>query len=251
MSRLTDTATRQLEFISHIGFANFLRFRLSPAGSRFTFRVCDTDVTLRKGTPDLSVAITSLSGEFNALGHLFAHDYDGVIVDAGGYIGTAAIALARLYPKARIITIEPSSDNIEILRANIAAYPNISLVEGALVPHDIGAVALRNRGTGAWGFSVVEAPQDCPDAPVLDDVPAVTIDTLGIEPADIGILKLDIEGGEHALFTQSPDSFTSISALIVELHDRILPGCSDAFFAFSRDRIVVKDAGEKFLSLKR
>ncbi|PSL17364.1 FkbM family methyltransferase [Shimia abyssi] len=251
MSSLTEKFARQAEFIHHIGWANYLRFRLSPKGSRHSFRVCDTDVTVRKGTPDLTVAITSLSGEFTALAHLFPSDYKGVIIDAGGYIGTAAIALSRLYPQAQVVTIEPSAENAEILSANIATFPNIRHVSGALVPQSSGTISLRNRGTGTWGFSVVENPDDCPDAQVVSEVDAVSLSTLGVDLSDVGIMKLDIEGGEHALFAHDADALNQIDALIVELHDRIVQGCSEAFFAFSKDRIVIKDAGEKYLSVKR
>ncbi|MEP2530547.1 FkbM family methyltransferase [Shimia sp.] len=242
---------RQFKFIEHIGLSNFIRYRLAKNGTLFTFRICDAQVTVRKGTPDLEVAITSLSGEFNSVGHLFAPTYSDTIIDAGGYIGTAAIALSRLYPAAQVIVIEPSDENIAILKTNIAAFPNIRLVQGALVPQGSDSVSLRNRGTGAWGFSVVEAPDDCPDAQVMATVPAISLSSLDIDLSKVGIMKLDIEGGEHALFLKDRECLDQIDVLIVELHERIVAGCTKAFFDFSNDRIILKDPGEKYVSVNR
>ncbi|MDO9222175.1 MAG: hypothetical protein Q7U20_00505, partial [Caulobacter sp.] len=59
-------------------------------------------IAVRMGSPDLEVAKSSLGGEFAPLEGLLPKTYSGLIVDAGGYIGTAAIKLARFYPMARI-----------------------------------------------------------------------------------------------------------------------------------------------------
>ena len=47
-------------------------------------------------------------------------------------MGTAAIVFSEMYPKAKIITIEPSLDNFDILQRNIAKYKNIKAIHGAL-----------------------------------------------------------------------------------------------------------------------
>ena len=49
----------------------------------------------------------------------------GLIIDAGGYLGTAAIAFSEAYPDATVVTIEPSPENFALLVQNTAAYPNI------------------------------------------------------------------------------------------------------------------------------
>ena len=65
------------------------------------------------------------------------------------------------------------------------------------------------------------------------------------------MLKLDIEGGELSLLENDMESLRNIDAVFAELHDRITPGCVDKFFEFSKDRILIKDKGEKYLSVKR
>ena len=113
-------------------------------------RVCinGTEVSVRKGTPDLKVALSRLTGEFEMLRYLLPKAFDGVIVDAGGYIGAAAIALRKMYPAARVVSIEPSMTNVNILRQNVLGIPNIQVVHAALVSGDRKSVSLSDRGTG-------------------------------------------------------------------------------------------------------
>ena len=67
----------------------------------------------------------------------------------------------------------------------------------------------------------------------------------------IGLLKLDIEGGELSLLENDMDSLTDIEVVFAVLHDRIMPGCVQKFIKFSKNRVLVKDKREKFLSIKR
>lgn len=64
-------------------------------------------------------------------------------------------------------------------------------------------------------------------------------------------MKLDIEGGEFDLFVRDKASLAQIPAIYSELHEAIVPGCEEEFFKFSSSRILIKDRGEKYLSIKR
>ena len=55
-------------------------------------------IHIRPNTPYLDVAYSCFCGEFDIIGQYAASDQDGLIIDAGGYIGTAAIALSTLFP---------------------------------------------------------------------------------------------------------------------------------------------------------
>jgi hypothetical protein len=57
-------------------------------------------------------------------------------------------------------------------------------------------------------------------------VPAL-LDAYGIVHVDI--FKIDIEGAEKELFEHCEAWIGRVDALIVELHDRMKPGCSDSF----------------------
>ena len=227
------------------------QYAACAAGDLVAIKIKRTRLHIRKGTPDIMVAQSCLEGEFDPVAYLLPRDYAGVIVDAGGYIGSAALAMAALFPKARILTVEPSKANFEVLMQNVTGHPLIEPVFGALVAGPATSVTLRNRGTGAWGFTAVAAPHDNPNARDLHDTPALRLADLVPDPTDIGLLKLDIEGGELEILEQDRATLSQIPHIFIELHDRIAPGCRRAFFDFSQDRIVVKSSGEKYLSIRR
>lgn len=233
-----------------IGWKGYLKYKSAKKGALVPVHIMGHDIVIRKGTPDLTVALSCLDGEFEGLRYLFPRDYAGVIVDAGGYIGTSALAMRKIFPRAEIVVVEPSEENIKILRRNLSGVDNVRIVYGALVGRSIGSVPLKNRGTGEWGFTVVNRPRDNNQAKTLQDTPAYTISQIVDDVERIGILKLDIEGGEHDILQNDLDALRHVKAIFIELHDRIVDGCSDLFFDFSKDRIVVNFGGEKFLSVK-
>ena len=242
----------QLRLLKKIGAMNYLRYRRARLGERISMTLKNNLVCIRKGTGDLGVAISCLiDGEFDAISEHLDKSFNGVIVDAGGYIGTAALALSRMFPYAQVISIEPSETNIEILKINVAGFNNIRVVYGALVGRDISEIELRNRGTGSYGFTVIEKPRDNLSAEILHKTPAFTLRKLVVNSAEIGVLKLDIEGGEFDLFTNDAETLREVKIVVVELHDRIAAGCTKAFNQFSKGRLVFKDNGEKYFSVKQ
>tara|TARA_B100000989_G_scaffold72938_3_gene51242 strand:- start:3121 stop:3876 length:756 start_codon:yes stop_codon:yes gene_type:complete len=251
MKNLLIKIYRQLKLIHEIGISNYFKYRLTPHQKRVKIVVKGHSINVRKGTPDLSVAVSCLCGEFEILRHLLPENYDGVIVDAGGYIGTATIALKDIFPSAKLIVIEPSSENLEVLKDNVANLQNVKIIHGALVGTSEKSIQLNNRETGEWGFTVIAKPSDKPNASFIQETPAYRLSDLLAEGENIGLLKLDIEGGELSLLEHDMQSLRSIDAVFAELHDRIIPGCVEKFFEFSKDRILIKDKGEKFLSVKR
>lgn len=206
---------------------------------------------LRPNTPDWEVAYSCLGGEFEALALAYPRDKKGLIIDAGGYIGTAAISLSLMYPQAKIISIEPSSDNFSILKENTHPYKNIISIHAALMPEDqTSPVMLNNRGTGEWGFTTVQAPCDHPAIPI-GQVATVSMRQLleAHAPLDLMIVKMDIEGGEFSFFQSQSKWLNDSPLLIVELHERIVAGCEKAFGEINKTRFVFKTGGEKYISL--
>ncbi|MEL7197552.1 MAG: FkbM family methyltransferase [Pseudomonadota bacterium] len=224
---------------------------LARQGQHVQVNIYGRDVYVRKGTPDLLAAMSCFSGEFKDLRGKLPQAFDGVIVDAGGYIGTSAIAMRNLYPNAKLVVIEPSRENITVLRKNLAGFDNIEIVYGALVGKSIGTITLKNRGTGEWGFTAVHNPEDVSEATQLHETPAFTLSEVVEDIDTIGILKLDIEGGEADILRHDAATLKRIPLVFAELHDRIVEGCSDLFFDFSKDREVEQFGGEKFLSVRK
>ena len=251
MKKLLIQVYQQLKILNRVGFLFYLKYLFKKRGSKLNLIIDDYEIIIRKGSPDLDVAVSSLYGEYDILKFLFPTNYSGTILDAGGYIGTSSIALRKLYPKAKIIVIEPSKNNLSILKENLKFMSNIEIVYGALIGTSEKVIDLKNRGTGEWGYSIAKTPNDNPMAETLHQTPAYRLSDLINMDEQIGLIKLDIEGGEYSLFENDIEFLKSIPVVFAELHDRIVPGCTKKFFDFSNDRILIKDKGEKYISIKK
>ncbi len=131
-------------------------------------------------------------------------------VDVGANFGEISLGLARACPAARIVAIEPSSDNAAIFELNLKAQRfdtgNVELVRVAVA--DTNEDAFMRRGDGAMSRvtarSVAGAAMERVTCERLDTL----FDRLGISIADL--VKIDIEGGEPKL-----------RAAIAALHRRV------------------------------
>jgi FkbM family methyltransferase len=152
------------------------------------------------------------------------------IVDAGANIGLFSIYMADRFPDARIIALEPEEGNFARLQANVTNFPNIIPVHAALW-HEAKEVAVHDPGIGNWGFSTQsitnhESHTHC------SRVSAMTVDGLmeQYQLDQIDILKIDIEGAEKEVFTDTSRWIERVNALIVELHEQWRPGTFRNFY---------------------
>lgn len=200
-----------------------------------------TQVYVRTNTPDLAVAISSLHDE--EYGHLRLPQ-PKIIIDAGANIGTSSVYFAQQFPNARIFAVEPEASNFQLLRKNVAQYPNVVAVQAAFWGA-IGTRKIQNRFTGHWGYTVAETTNRTQETG--QEINCVTIDSFmkehGIESIDL--LKMDIEGGEKDVLENSQGWIDSVSTMTVELHDRISMGCTRAFYLATKDFSVFETHGEK------
>jgi FkbM family methyltransferase len=231
-------------------FLYFL-FRVLKKKKLIKIKVNGSHTLIRANSHDLSVALHTLYDEYDSLKFLTIPESGSLIIDAGGYIGTASIALTKIFPQSTILSIEPSPQNFEILKKNILPYRNIIPINAALVKNmDVHRVPLKDRGTGQWGFSISKEVSNLKSMQLVD---CCTIDSLlarfGFEK--IFILKLDIEGYEAELFENCYDWIQKTNVIFIELHDRINDRCSINFFNATSDRLNIKAEGEKYLSFGR
>jgi FkbM family methyltransferase len=152
-----------------------------------------------------------------------------VIVDAGANIGLTTLYFARMYPQAKIYAIEPESENFILLQKNTRLYPNIVCIRAALWNQN-GSVKLYDRHTGQWGFSVFGDNES--HGHFINEIQGMTfagfMKQYNIEHVDI--LKMDIEGSEKEVFTESGSWIDHVGVIAVELHERIKGGCRRAFY---------------------
>lgn len=218
-------------------------FRASVPGS-------DVKVFLRLGSSDISV--------FNGIFRWEEYRWElaqqpRTIVDGGAYIGLSAIYFTMRYPGVRVIAVEASARNFELLLRNTSAFPNIEPVHAALWPQS-GSLVLSDPGSGLWGLQVRQ-----PAAPLsgelnsavkqAESVRAITIEDIirEYDLRNIDLLKVDIEGAEKELFSAAGSWLPQVDAICIELHDRFKPGCTRTFFAAVPDFSVEARKGENVL----
>ena len=146
-----------------------------------------------------------------------------LIVDAGAHVGISTVFFANTFPDARIVAIEPEASNFEILQRNAAQYRNIEPLHAALW-HREEKIAIANPTAPTWSFQLSSSESG--------SVRSVTLDALVRQYGRIDLLKLDIEGAEKAIFSIDVEGWLPhVRVLCVELHDRLIDGCTQAVYA--------------------
>jgi hypothetical protein len=208
---------------------------------------------IRTNSSDFSVICSSfIKDELSLAQKLYTKNFSGLIIDAGGYIGTAAIKLSEFFPRSKIISLEPSNENFKLLKRNTEKYRNIIPIQAALVDKKSKKIKLLDRNTGKCGFTIIRNPADCKKTNYIQEITPMTIYEIQKKfRKKINILKMDIEGSEKSIFDNNKNILENIDVIIVELHDRIISGCLNSFKFFSKKRWYFKSENEKYLSLKK
>ena len=94
MRKIFKRAARLLRHVRSVGLSNTVMLYTLPKNTERVVNILGYEIVVRARTPDLD-AIESLMVEYTFLDDLLPSEFNGLIVDVGGYIGTAAIALHR------------------------------------------------------------------------------------------------------------------------------------------------------------
>jgi len=196
---------------------------------------------LRLGTSDINV----FGQIFMQSAYLFPTSINIqplVIVDVGSNIGISAIFFANCFPAARILAIEIEGSNVDLLKRNVAGYPQIEVWHAGLWS-DETCLAIENIDSEKYAFRAREARER------ENSIRGITMEQIVryLGGAQIGLLKIDIEGGEKQVFSRGHETWLhSVDALLIELHDRIVPGCAAvvyrALINYSFNRYHLNDA---------
>ena len=219
----------------------------------FTFRskerissLRNISLHLRSNSPDIHVAYSSfVMNEYSNL----PISKPSIIIDVGAHIGTTAISLSNIYPSAKIISLEPDPYNFQLLQLNTASIPNILPINSALSAHD-GYIQLHARHTGSWGNTIVSQPST--DLSKSLRIHSISIPTLmkRYNITHIDLLKIDVEGGEVEILNSSGPWIDSVESILVELHDYILPGCTETFNEATKNFKFHLEHGEKMMAIR-
>ncbi|KPL68839.1 hypothetical protein SZ64_12480 [Erythrobacter sp. SG61-1L] len=174
--------------------------------AEFQVRHLSHPVIARAGTTD-AIAMEYVFGSRSHLPHA-PLPKGAVILDLGANVGYAAADFANSFPDARVIALELDSANAALARRNLAAYPNVELVEAGIWSED---GEMTYGGQRADGFAIGKGEKTARTISL-----ATLLDERGIAAADY--VKMDIEGAEWELF-RHPDWLARVNALSVEVHD--------------------------------
>ena len=199
-------------------FANIKRNRLQS----IKLPHLPAPIALRKNTSDLETFY-----------QIFLYDeYDThyipnpkVIIDGGANVGLFAVWIKNRFPDATVISVEPDPGNFELVKQNVAAYPNVHVENKGIWSRTTRLKVYDKYNRGKWGFVVEEDNEGSIEAISISDIMA----KYGLERIDI--LKLDIETSEKKVFSENyEDWLPKTKMLIVEIHDHMEEGCAKPFF---------------------
>lgn len=178
---------------------------------------------------------------------LLARGERPLIIDCGAHVGLAALWFRHAFPDAQLFCIEPSKSNFTTLERNLGEIEGVTLFQGGIW-NAPGRLRLTNAEGGAAGFRVAPDGQG--------DVTAITIEQILAQTGAAGalVVKVDIEGGEAALFEGEAGWLDHVELLAIELHDWLFPwqGTSDSFFAqIGRRRLDHVASGENLFCFRR
>lgn len=139
-----------------------------------------------------------------------------VVVDIGAHVGGPSIYLAKRFPKARIIALEPSAANFARLQRNIAANKvhNVIAVHSAVTGDGRDVLLAGNPALATGGYSILKTDTQREIVPSL--ALADIFRLYGIDR--IALLKVDCEGAEYEILEAAGDLLARVELLVGEFH---------------------------------
>lgn len=157
-----------------------------------------------------------------------------IIFDLGGNIGVFARYARSLFPRAKIISVEPNPENCTHYR-KFTTDANTALIEAAIGQGNMwhyltsanGAMEVYvSEGLGYPGFDLEEMPAGQTEKVQIETIMPAKLISSYWKPGQKSIIKIDIEGGENAIW-EDPDSIAAIKQMdyiAMEIHFYALTG---------------------------
>jgi FkbM family methyltransferase len=155
----------------------------------------------------------------NRIYHFQARRADPRILDCGSNIGMSVLYFKHTYPQARVVAFEPDPEIFPYLQENIESnrLANVQLTQAAVAGHQ-GTTTLCSDGR--YGSYLAECVADTRRGWVKYEVPCVRLRDYLTEPVDF--LKMNIEGAEWEVLTDSEDCLRKVQEIVIEYHH--MPG---------------------------
>ena len=160
---------------------------------------------------------------FEAYKKIEASGQKPIIVDCGGHVGLSAAWFASRFPQATVYSIEPDAANFRLLTENARAFANITPLHGGIWSRPCHLEVLNpESGSASFRLQEVAATPSVPPAGLR----AYTVDEVLAREENSGLLlvKIDVEGAELEVFRYTAPWMDAVTAIVIELHDWLLPG---------------------------
>lgn len=187
---------------------------MNPAGIRLPLRMGRTRRVLAMRACD----IYTLAEVFHERQYELARPLGPapVIIDAGANVGVASAWFLLSHPDARLLAIEPVSQNVHWLRKNLATDDRATIIQAALG---------ETEGEVLMALSAHSAEHAVGDRPGVGGSETVScrrldrlLDEQGITTIDL--LKLDVEGSEMDALAGLGTRLRDVRAIVAEVHER-------------------------------
>lgn len=148
------------------------------------------------------------------------------IVDAGANIGCTTLLLARHFPNARIISIEPNSNNLSQLKKNViqnGLQTQVCICPYGLWVYDTILYPENDfRDCASWSFALSEQRSKVSEGITCKSLSSI-MQECGAQT--INVLKMDIEGSEKG-FLENPSCINKVledvKVLAIEIHEEAI-----------------------------
>jgi FkbM family methyltransferase len=201
-------------------------------------------IYVRRNTSDLAVLVqVFLERQYDiALDRLRSLPGAGFI-DCGANIGLTSRFFLDALPDRRAVLIEPCPDNLRICRQNLAPYgSSVKVIPGAVWQQDGLSFGLTDTGLLEWGVQCrVNESLLAKEGAARTYTMETLARMLGDDP--VGLVKIDIEGGERDLFANGDVSWVRhVKNIAIEIHG---DSCAAAVESgLSNFRFDVENCGE-------
>ena len=213
---------RYTKLASHFGITTLSVTRVGGGEFKVRLRESTSDwMTFDQIFLDEDYDLRPLSryGELAALYKRLCREGSPLIVDLGGNIGLSPLYFSAMWPEAQVVTVEPDEQNFTLLAENVGQRKQIdTILAGAasratrlkIIDPKAGKNAFRTE-TSSVGL-----------------IPGITVTEILTNYCAKGCIpfavKIDIEGVEAELFSDSTDWINEFPLIIIELHDWLFPG---------------------------
>jgi len=232
---------RSLSIFLKYGWTNF--FRLLSLK-----KLCTNEVKLLLKDGRGPLVLQRNSMDYRLFSDIFLHECYNLtllgepayIMDCGANIGISTRYFIKCYPKAKIAAVEPDQRNFKLLQLNLLEC-GVATFQAAL-HHKRGQLRLVNDHLTSYARRFDEAGGGS------EQVTAVPLQDLftELEWPRIDLLKIDIEGGESALFDTEDSWLSRVNVFVIEFHEYLKEGATQAILTkiFSTGQYRVWTQGE-------